>query len=137
MRRYWTCPCGTRNERAGGRKKCASCSKAAPKAKVPKHAVALRDVSYDQYVELNALIHGCGEECAVCGREPSQERRHDRDHGHDQSEVTYAKPRGLACGGDWGCNKLMAKLTLEKARQIVAYLERAEVFYLNQQEEAA
>lgn len=53
----------------------------------------------------------------------------DRDHGHDKTEVTYGKPRGLACPGDWGCNKLMSRLTLEKARQIVAYLERAEAHY--------
>lgn len=131
MRRYWHCPkCHTRNERAGGRKKCAACGRAAPKAKVPKHAVALRDVTYEQYVELNALIHGVTDEsCAVCGKPRGQHSRHDRDHGHDRTENSFGKPRGLACGGDYGCNKVMSRLTLERARLIVAYLERVETYY--------
>lgn len=133
---YWTCPCGTRNTRT--KQKCANqtCRRSRPKKQAPKHMVALEE-TYETYVELNGLIHGCGEECAVCGKEPSQDRRHDRDHGHDRSEVTYGKPRGLACGGDWGCNKVMSRLDLVRARQIVAYLERAEAYWLTQQEEAA
>lgn len=74
-------------------------------------------------------IHGRDRECGVCGREPHDLRNMDRDHGHDRTESSYGKPRGLACPGDWGCNKLMSRLTLAKARQIVAYLERVEAFY--------
>ena len=138
--RYWTCPCGTRNERV--KRKCAGegCNRSRPKPRVPKHAETLRDDTFEVYRELNALIHGpafdgewSAEDCGCCGKKPTDARNLDRDHGHDQTENSYGKPRGLACPGDWGCNKVMAKLTLERARLIVAYLERVDNWYASEE----
>jgi hypothetical protein len=97
-----------------------------PKRRVPKHAHTLRDDPYELYVAVARDVHGVTDEaCCVCGKPRSQERRHDRDHDH----VT-GQPRGLACGGNSGCNALMPHhLTLERARLIVAYLERVEAHY--------
>lgn len=102
---------------------------------MPVHARTLRDDDYRAYRELNALIHGPAfggdwqpDDCGVCGAHPKGTRHMDRDHGHDRSEASFGRPRGLACPGDWGCNKVMARLTLERARMIVAYLERVEVW---------
>jgi hypothetical protein len=84
--------------------------------------------SYDVYNAANAAIHGVTDEsCGVCGKPRSQERRHDRDHGHNRKENSYGRPRGLACVH---CNKHMPHgLTLELARLVVAYLERVEGYY--------
>lgn len=127
--RYWTCPCGTRNERI--KQKCAGegCGRRRPKRRVPVHARTLRDDSYAVYEQVNGELHGpaFGGEwtpdcCGVCGKQPSTTRHMDRDHDH----VT-GRPRGLACPGNTGCNALMPKqLTLPRARAIVAYLERVE-----------
>ena len=138
-RKYWTCPaCLTRNERI--KQKCGGegCNRSRPKAHVPAHARTLRDDSFETYRDLNEIIHGPAmlavlpdwepEDCGCCGRKPKDSRNMDREHGHDKTEHSYGKPRGLACPGDWGCNRLMAKLSLVKARQIVAFLERAEEF---------
>jgi hypothetical protein len=123
-RKFWTCPCGTRNERT--KQKCANegCRRSRPKARVPKHAVALRDLTYDDYIAVNQTIHGVGDVCAVCGRERSQERKLDREHGHHQGELSYGKPRGLVCVAD---NILMPRgLTAAKAQEIAAYLARVD-----------
>lgn len=133
-RRYWSCPgCGSRLERI--KQKCP-CGRARPKARVPVHAKTLRDDSYELYRDLNEEVHGPAmppewqpDDCGCCGVHPKGTRHMDRDHGHDRSESSYGRPRGLACPGDWGCNKLMSRLTLQKAREIVAYLERVEAFY--------
>lgn len=120
-RRYWSCPCGTRNERV--KQRCTNCRRARPKRRVPKHAVTLRDDSYEAYEAFSRIVHG-GEDdsCRVCGRPRHESRNHHRDHDH----VT-GKPRGVVC---FQCNKLMPRLlTLARARQVVAYLERAEAFY--------
>lgn len=121
--RYWSCrKCGHRNQRTSSRK-CQGCAQLTkPKARVPKHARTLRDDSYTLYCEVAQLLHGVTDEaCCVCGKPRSQERRHDRDHDH----VT-GKPRGLCCPG---CNILMPRgLTLERARLVVAYMERAARF---------
>lgn len=123
--RLWLCKCGTRNERI--KQRCVSCRGPRPKKRVPKHARTLRDDSYEVYEKVNADLHGAahGGEwtpdcCGVCGKPPSSSRHMDRDHDH----VT-GKPRGLACPGNTGCNALMPRqLTLDRARAIVAYLER-------------
>lgn len=127
-RRYWLC-CGTRWPRT--KRVCPGCGRARPRARVPKHAQTLRDDSYEVYREAAKLIHGVTDEsCCVCGKPRSQERRHDRDHGHNKDELSYGRPRGLACVH---CNKHMPRgLTLELARLVVAYLERVDDYYLRQ-----
>lgn len=126
--RYWTCPCGARNERI--KQKCASgCGRSRPKRRVPAHARTLRDDPYSVYEQVNAELHGPAHDgewtpdcCGVCGKPPSTARHMDRDHDH----IT-GKPRGLACPGNTGCNALMPKqLDLARARLIVAYLERVQ-----------
>lgn len=74
---------------------------------------------YEEYIVING-----GEFCGVCGRTrdelPDPSRRLDRDHEHKADGL----PRGLLCRE---CNrKLKAWITLEWARRVVAYLERAE-----------
>lgn len=141
--KYWTCrKCGYRNERrwlycrgtvlASGTTYGPCTGSKRPPKHVPTHAIALRDHPYADYLVLNGVIHGAGAECACCGREPKDTRHMDRDHGHDKTEITYGKPRGLLCPGDWGCNRMMSRLTLERARAVVAYLERAEAYWRTQ-----
>jgi hypothetical protein len=83
----------------------------------------LRDDPYEVFERVNREIHGAEpDHCGVCGKPPSTARHMDRDHDH----IT-GLPRGLACPGNTGCNALMPRqLTLERARLIVAYLERVE-----------
>jgi len=124
VKRYWSCPaCGMRNDRI--KQKCANltCRRSRPKPRVPAHAKTLRDDGYAVYVEVNRQIHGVTDEsCAVCGRPKHESMRHHREHDH----VT-GKPRGLVC---FQCNALMPRLlTLERARLIVAYLERVAAYY--------
>jgi hypothetical protein len=122
-RKYVTCPkCGFRNDRIGGRRKCAGCNETLPKRRVPKHAETLRDHGYAHYAFLSEEIHGTGENCGVCGRVKPEYRRHDRDHDH-----RTGFPRGLACVR---CNReLLRNSTLEEARLVVAYLERVGSYY--------
>lgn len=130
MASWWTCPCGTRNERV--KQRCVTCRRARPKRRVPAHARSLRDDSYPVYEQINGELHASGHDgewtpdcCGVCGKPPATTRHHDRDHDHDTG-----LPRGLACPGNTGCNALMPrKLTLGRARAIVAYLERVESHY--------
>lgn len=99
---------------------------------MPVHARTLRDDPYPTYERINGEIHAAAfdgewtpDSCGVCGKPPSTARHNDRDHDH-----TTGNPRGLACPGNQGCNALMPRqLTLERARLIVAYLERVEAFY--------
>lgn len=128
--KYWTCrKCGYRNERAW--LKCRSgiavsaqsvCGGRRPPRKVPKHATALRDMTFADFRDVNEAIHGQGSNCGVCGTPPKAEANLQREHDH----VT-GLPRGLAC---WRCNRLMPKqFGLVEARAIVAYLERVELWY--------
>lgn len=119
-RAYWSCVCGERWPRT---KQLCTCGKRRPKRRVPKHARTLRDDSYTAYTEAAAKIHGVTDEsCCVCGRPRHEAMRHHREHDH----VT-GLPRGLAC---FQCNKLMPRLlTVERARLIVAYLERVDAYY--------
>jgi len=130
--KFWRCKCGQRNSRR--LTYCEACGHSGkPKLRVAPHMVALRDHDYNAYLRLNGEIHGAGRECACCGKEPVSDRNMDRDHGHDKTELTYGKPRGLLCPGDWGCNVLMSRISLVRARAIVAYLERVEAFYAVQE----
>lgn len=128
-RHYRLCPfCGTRLAR--NRRRC-DCGRKLPKRRVPAHARTLRDDPYSVYERINSEIHGVAfggewtpDHCGVCGKPPTTRRHMDRDHDH----VT-GLPRGLACPGNQGCNALMPRLmTLERARQVVAYLERVEAY---------
>lgn len=123
-RRYWTCrKCSHRNERTASRK-CLGCGEQTkPKARVPQHALVHRDTPYEKYAKLSLLIHGGDpESCGVCGRPKGENRKHDRDHDH-----RTGNPRGLACVR---CNReLLRNSTLQEARAVVAYLERAEIYY--------
>ena len=124
---YWLCrrvACGRRNPATS--QKC-ECGDRRPKKRVPAHAKALRDVSYEAYLDVNERIHGVDEVCAVCGKERDQDRRLDRDHEHSRKVPWHGKPRGLCCVE---CNILMPpKLLPERARQIAAYLTRVENYY--------
>jgi hypothetical protein len=119
--KYWTCSCGTRNERI--KQRCPNCARKRPKRRVPAHARTLRDDSYQSYGEVSEAIHGVTDEsCCVCGRPRHELMHHHRDHDH----VT-GLPRGIVC---FQCNGLMPRLlTLDRARLIVGYLERCEAFY--------
>ncbi len=125
MPKTWLCRCGQRNERI--KQLCPGCGQRRPKKRVPKHARTLRDDPYRVYERVNAELHAgafngewTADCCGVCGKPPSSERHMDRDHDH-----LTGLPRGLACPGNSGCNALMPRqLTLDRARLIVAYLER-------------
>lgn len=128
-KKYWTCPCGTRNERI--KQKCPTCKRARPKRRVPVHARTLRDDSYETYRDVNQAIHGPAfdgewqpDDCGVCGKPAMSARHNDRDHDH-----LTGLPRGLACPGNRGCNALMPSwLTAERAEGIAAYLRRVEAY---------
>ena len=123
MASYWTCrSCKYRNERTASRTCLNCCKQTKPKRRVPKHARTLRDDNYELYVQVAETLHGVSDEsCCVCGRAKHESMRHHRDHDHMTGD-----PRGLAC---FQCNSLMPRLlTLERARLIVAYLERAARF---------
>jgi hypothetical protein len=132
VRRYVTCPkCSHRNDRTGGRRKCENCRERLPKRRVPSHAKVLRDLGYQGWAELSVEIHGGDlHSCAVCRRQlPAEARKHDRDHDH-----RTGLPRGLACVR---CNReLLRNTTLEEARNVVAYLERANAYYLRGMDDA-
>ena len=131
MPKTWLCRCGQRNERI--KQLCPGCGQRRPKKRVPKHARTLRDDPYTVYEHINREIHGAmPDACGVCGKPPSTTRHMDRDHDH-----LTGLPRGLACPGNTGCNALMPRqLDLERARLIVAYLERVEEFYADRMVES-
>lgn len=121
QRGYWTCrKCSFRNKRTSSRK-CGQCGELTkPKRRVPPHAIVLRDTSYNLWERESQRLHG-GDlgACGVCGKPKPENRRHDRDHDHRTGKL-----RGLACVR---CNRdLLRNATLEEARAVVAYLERAE-----------
>lgn len=156
MRRYVTCPAGHRNDRVGGRTRCAvpECRMPLAKRRLPKHAEVLRGDTYPLFVQAAELIHGVSDEsCCVCGKPRPQDSRWDRDHGHRRGEPDYGKPRGLACSGNQGCNVLMlpwitasvaraihlAKLEAlapdaERWGLIADYLGRVEAFYAREEQ---
>lgn len=151
--RTWLCPlCGHRNELRTSSRKCqnpACGEQSKPAKRVPKHARILQGKTYPLFVQAARDIHGVTDEsCCVCGKPRSQDRPHDRDHGHRKGQPDYGKARGLACPGDSGCNKLMLPwITAATARGIAdakraagesdaerwalvaAYLERVEAHY--------
>jgi hypothetical protein len=150
-RKYVVCPAGHRNDRAGGRTKCATCERPLRKLPQQKHKLILRD-GYGPFVQAAREIHGVSDEsCCVCGKPRPQDSHHDRDHDH----ITGVA-RGLACRGNQGCNILMAKWVsasvaraihlakleglepdAERWRMIADYLERVETHYAKESESDA
>jgi hypothetical protein len=101
-----------------------------PKRRVTPHKRILRDLPYPEWVKLNEQIHGAfisdPHNCGVCDKPPTFARRNDRDHDHETG-----LPRGLACGGDFGCNVMMPrKLTLTRARELAYFLNDGAGFAL-------
>lgn len=109
--------------------KCRKCSMANPsrkqlcvecgKRKRPKRPVAHRKPLEAPY---EAWAERFGGYCNICGKVPTEgQQRLHRDHEHKGDGLA----RGLLC---FNCNAKVGRLTLQEARQIVAYLERAEGF---------
>lgn len=149
--RPWACrKCGRKNERAHVKCRSEGCDARRPKRPVRAHQRALTDNTYEAFVQVARDIHGVTDEsCCVCGKPRSQERHHDRDHDHRTGQA-----RGLACGGNQGCNVLMmpwisatvaraiaASKTIdrepdaERWSMIAAYLERVRAHYQRQEEQ--
>lgn len=117
--RGWLCRCGYRNDPSHLNCRAEGCRRHRPKRRVPRHARALQELTFEEWAMLSQRVHG-GHlyACGLCGRQPAGGRRHDRDHDHQTGD-----PRGLLC---WRCNReLVRHSTLEEARAVVAYLERA------------
>lgn len=135
---FWRCKCGTRNPRLT--QVCACGGRRPAKRKT----LRLPQESYAEFARANREIHGVEDEsCGACGKPRPQDHRWDRDHDH-----LTGKPRGLLCGGNQGCNVLLASwVTVPVAWAIctakatagepdagrwgllAAYLERVESFY--------
>lgn len=121
--RPWACrKCGRKNERAHVKCRSEDCDARRPKRPVRAHQRALTDNTYQHFVQVARDIHGVTDEsCCVCGRPRSQERHHDRDHDHRTGQA-----RGLACGGNSGCNVLMLPwITWDVATAIANAKEKA------------
>jgi hypothetical protein len=116
--RTWRCRrvkkgvrCDTLNLRT--KQKCTACGGPRPKRKQPAHRAVLNDLPYEWWVER------FGEQCGICGRSPSANRRLDRDHDHKLP----SGPRGLLCAR---CNRALPSwVTPEWLRLAADYLERA------------
>jgi hypothetical protein len=122
MPKPWTCKeCGTVNVRTRS-VTCKGCGKPTKrKLPVPKHRAVLRSTDYGDFAVLSVLIHG-GEphSCGVCGKPKPAGRRWDRDHDH-----RTGRPRGIACGGNQGCNPMMLPyISTGVAAAICAALQR-------------
>jgi hypothetical protein len=114
MARVWTCrKCGYQNARKYAVCQALVCAERRgrrPKPRVPKHRAILSSLPYEQWVERY------GERCGICGREPSETRRLDRDHDHKTGE-----PRGLLCHA---CNRrLWNGATVEWCLNAAKYLD--------------
>lgn len=162
--RPWVCrKCGYKNQRA--HVKCrgvvsvyvgtvggsVDCDARRPKRPVRAHQRALTDNTYQHFVQVAREVHGVTDEsCCVCGKPRSQERHHARDHDHRTGQA-----RGLACGGNSGCNLMMLpwitsdvawaiKEAMERAGDpsterwllISSYLQRVEAHYVREGEDA-
>lgn len=99
-------------------RKCQKCGHPRPARRIPAHQQVLRTMKYEDFVEING-----GDFCWLCEQLPVEQRikttrNYDRDHDHITGQA-----RGLLC--HWHNRRLGSHLTLELARAIVAYLERA------------
>lgn len=120
--RTWTCrKCRIKWPRV--KQKCSACGQARPKRQTASQK-ALKD-SYELWEET------FGGTCNICGREPSERRRLDRDHDH-----RTGLPRGLLCAR---CNRALPSwVTVEWLVSAAEYLRRAASFTgFPEREEAA
>ena len=117
MPRPWKCPaCGHVNE-SRNVKRCRGCGGDTKRRRPLRQTdAALRETEYGDFAVLSVLIHG-GEPhaCGCCGKPRGETRRHDRDHDH-----RTGNPRGLACGGNSGCNMLMLPWVTAKVAAVVS-----------------
>lgn len=106
----WKCRCGKYNRRV---QQLCSCGRKRPKRRKPAHRRVLDQMPYENWVAR------FGERCGICGREPSEVRRLDRDHDH-----RTGRPRGLLCHR---CNRALPSWVdanwLERALE---YVRRSE-----------
>ena len=106
--RVWTCKCGLKNPRI--KQKCPGCGRKRPARKTAAQK-ALTE-GYEVWVER------FGDRCNICGREPSERRRLDRDHCH-----ASGTSRGLLCAR---CNRALPNwVTPDWLRAAAEYLERS------------
>lgn len=106
--------CATENPNR--KRNCAVCGKPRQRGQTSrdKHMAVLRDLSYEECVEING-----GEHCGICGAGPKT-RRLNRDHEH-KGDGAF---RGLLC---MRCNlALPDRISLDWLRAAVIYLERFE-----------
>ncbi len=107
MPSWWTCPCGTRNERRKQRCTNVECRRKRPAKRGPRHARILSGDTYPLFVQAARDIHGVYDEaCCVCGKPRSQERRHglqrayavvvDRSEGRSHRRVPF-QGGGVLC----------------------------------------
>jgi Recombination endonuclease VII len=119
--RFWTCKRQRNGQRCGAvnaarKRNCEACGLPRQRRQTSKdkHEAALRDLTYEDYIEING-----GEFCGICGCGPGTRRLH-RDHEHKGDGTA----RGLLC---FRHNLVIPDyMTLELARAVVAYLERFE-----------
>lgn len=119
MSRFWTCQrqsggvvCHTRSPAV--KRNCTGCGKPRPKRQRPAHRAAL-DLSYEVFLAANGGVERCG----ICGREPTADKRLDRDHEHKGN----GRPRGLLCSQ---CNRRLGPhMTVEWLEAALAYLRSA------------
>jgi hypothetical protein len=129
---WWTCPCGTRNERI--KRKCSNtaCNRSRPRKRRPAHTAAL-DHDFAFYANLNETVHGVDEDtCALCGKPGRSDIRLQRDHAHHGGGY----PRGLLhalCNARLGGVERGRPDAEEWLEQALAYVRRSRTAHLSEE----